>query len=136
MERLDERPRTAPDGLLPRTVLLVDDDEGLRGVLEEVLAMAVERVLVAADGVAALDVLATVGPVDLLVSDVRMPGMTGLELARRCRQRDPQLKVLFMSGSDLVPIRTDERTAFLPKPALFADVIGAVRSMLSELPAR
>jgi PAS domain S-box-containing protein len=81
------------------TVLLVEDEAALREVARRILDRAGYRVLVAEHGPAALQVLAQhAGPVDLLLSDVIMPQMSGPELARQLLAERPGLNVLLMSG--------------------------------------
>jgi two-component system cell cycle sensor histidine kinase/response regulator CckA len=83
------------------TVLLVDDTESLREMMERVLAGFGYRVLTARDGANALEVSEKYhGQIDLLISDVVMPGIGGPELAVRLRMRRPTLRVLLMSGYD------------------------------------
>jgi two-component system, cell cycle sensor histidine kinase and response regulator CckA len=83
------------------TILLVDDTDALREMIERVLAGLGYNVLVARDGAQALDVSEKYhGQIDLLLSDVVMPGIGGPELAVRLRMRRPTLRVLLMSGYD------------------------------------
>ena len=91
-----------PDDTVPggaETILLVDDDPHVRDVTAEMLRGLGYRVLEAAGGAAALGVLEHgAGGVRLLVTDLVMPGMFGDELARRARERKPDLRCLFISG--------------------------------------
>ena len=81
------------------TVLVVEDDEGVRKLAEMVLKRHGYRVLSAVDGREALDMVKnTKGPLDLLLTDVIMPGMSGREVAEKIRAIKPGLKVIFMSG--------------------------------------
>jgi CheY-like chemotaxis protein len=83
----------------PRTVLVVDDEEGIRQIARRVLESKGYRVILAADGPAALAVEATYdGPIDLLLTDMTMPGMDGHELARQLSVRRPDVRVLLMTG--------------------------------------
>ena len=83
------------------TVLLVDDTDALREMIQRVLTNFGYKVLVARDGAQALDVSDKYhGQIDLLLSDVVMPGIGGPELAVRLRMRRPSLRVLLMSGYD------------------------------------
>jgi CheY-like chemotaxis protein len=97
---------TAP-GQAPRlaktTVLVVDDDPDLRSVAQEGLKGLGCDVLLADGGERALDILASPAPVDLLMVDIAMAGMNGLELIRRARAVRPGLRVLVMTGSDEFP---------------------------------
>jgi CheY-like chemotaxis protein len=88
-----------------RTILVVDDDPDVRDYAISVLEDFGYRVLSAADGEAALSLLEHDDAVDLLFTDVVMPGINGFEVARRAVARSPRLKVLFASGyaTDLTP---------------------------------
>jgi PAS domain S-box-containing protein len=131
-----DRPR-APESSVPgsETVLLVEDETLVRGLLVRVLADCGYRVLEARDGVEALGIAAAhAGPIDLLVTDVVMPRMGGVALARRLRAERPGLPVLFVSG------HPEERTAgrtrdvisgnFLQKPCAPRDFLARVRETL------
>jgi two-component system cell cycle sensor histidine kinase/response regulator CckA len=113
------------------TFLLVDDDPLLLEVLQEALESTGEVVLAAPSGFDALRLWsAHGGAVDLLITDIKMPGLDGRELARLCRERTPGLKVLFISGSEPVSIEIDDSTAFLRKPVFFDQLMEAVRSLV------
>jgi len=87
----------APEG--SETILLVEDEDAVRGLLREVLEEAGYTVLQAASGVEALRVSrAHAGTVDLLLTDVVMPGMGGREVATLLAAQRPGLRVLFASG--------------------------------------
>jgi two-component system cell cycle sensor histidine kinase/response regulator CckA len=94
------RPETVlTDGPAGReTLLLVEDDPMVRSLAVEALRLKGYRVLDAADGREAMQLAQGAGSVDLLITDVVMPRMTGRELADRLRASAPSLKVLFMSG--------------------------------------
>jgi two-component system, cell cycle response regulator CpdR len=88
----------APQGR-GRTVLIVDDDAMLRKILGDTLTDAGHSVLTAADGQEALSIAATLkGQLGLVVTDIRMPGMDGLELAGHLAELDPAPRVLFISA--------------------------------------
>jgi signal transduction histidine kinase/CheY-like chemotaxis protein len=103
------------------TVLVVDDEPTLRSVIRRSLVREGYRVLVAEDGARALSLANShAGSIDLLITDVVMPGLTGLELAERLQLARPGLGVLFISGftfEESVP-EADLKagTAYLPKP--------------------
>jgi CheY-like chemotaxis protein len=81
------------------TVLVLEDDQTVRDMAVRILKRLGYDVLVAADGEEALDLAGQrAGDVDLLMSDVVMPGMNGRELAERLQRRDPRLRVLYTSG--------------------------------------
>jgi two-component system cell cycle sensor histidine kinase/response regulator CckA len=88
-----------------RTILVVDDDPDVREYAISVLEDVGYRVLAAADGEAALALLERYRDVDVLFTDVVMPGLNGFEVAKRAVAVAPRLKVLFASGyaTDLTP---------------------------------
>ncbi len=87
------------DATAGRTVLVVEDDPDVRNVTVARVGELGHRVLEAANAKAALDILGRDEPVDLLFTDIAMPGgMNGLELARRALQLRPGIRVLFVSG--------------------------------------
>ena len=79
-------------------VLVVDDEEAVRRVAGATLSRAGHEPLLAADGPEALGLLTEGAPIDLLITDLEMPGMNGLELAKLARATCPGLGVLFISG--------------------------------------
>jgi len=97
-EELPPRPDDgAPVGL--ETVLLVEDEPGVRALAETVLKKLGYKVLVADGGEAALKIWRERrGSIDVLVTDVIMPQMSGSDLAHKLREMNPRLKILFMSG--------------------------------------
>jgi CheY-like chemotaxis protein len=88
-----------------KIILVVDDDPGVLDYASNVLEECGYTVLTAPDGATALVLLRDHPQVDLLFTDVVMPGLDGVEVARRARQESPGLKVLFTSGyaADVVP---------------------------------
>ena len=103
------------------TILAVDDDRDVLTFLETVLQSAGYRVLRAEGGWNAVEVYEACGePIDLLLTDVIMPDLTGPVVAERIRSRQPDLPVLFISGhhdADLLQrFVTQKGFALLPKP--------------------
>ncbi len=97
----DEAPRSSQRAFTSGTgwVLLAEDDEHSRRFVQQLLTQAGYQVIAAADGRGALEELKQLElPPDLLLTDVMMPGMTGVELAQAIRQLYPQVPVLFISG--------------------------------------
>ncbi len=81
------------------TVLLVEDDDAVRGLVRRALDAQGYRVIAAVDGLEALRVLETLAePIDLVITDIVMPRMKGPELVGRLARRDPDLLVLYISG--------------------------------------
>ena len=101
------------------TVLLVEDEPMVRGVAERALTRHGYQVITAENGEDALEVLATGEPIDLLISDVVMPGMDGPAMVEEARRNRPDIKVLFMSGYAEEQLRNSinvDNVSFLPKP--------------------
>ncbi len=121
----------------PVQVLVVDDDVTARAAMRRVLERSGYTVIVAEDGEDALRVLQrTHVPVDLLVTDVQMPGIQGDALAIRVREQWPELPVLFVSGEPenaRLARETSGRTAFVSKPFLPTELLAAVQEVL-DLP--
>jgi two-component system, cell cycle sensor histidine kinase and response regulator CckA len=111
-------------------ILVVDDEEPIRRFVQRVLSDAGHRPTLAVDGDAALAIARAQGPFDLLLSDVNMPNMMGDELARRLRQDDPSLKVLYLTGfSDLLfkeKVTLWEDEAYLDKPCSVKGLLEAI----------
>ena len=84
-----------------RVVLVVDDEQGLRDLVCRTLQAEGYTTLEAAHGSEALEVMESVPEVDLLITDVVMPGMDGRELGRRVSQRWPDLPILYISAYDV-----------------------------------
>ncbi|MGE3626804.1 MAG: response regulator [Hyphomicrobiales bacterium] len=124
----------AGSGVLPkgrRRVLVVDDDEKVRGTMAEVLRDAGHVVVHARDGTAALEMLRKSRP-DLLLTDYSMPGMTGAELARRARDIWDDLPVVIVSGyADAATLsREAPRTTLLSKPFTPRKLVEAANAAL------
>lgn len=116
------------------TMLVVDDEQGVR----EFACMALERhgyrVRSAENGDEALRLAQEPGiSIALLVTDVRMPGMQGTELAQRLRERQPSLPVLFISGYTVEGLEgIPGSTTVLHKPFTSATLVNAVRAALGR----
>jgi two-component system, cell cycle sensor histidine kinase and response regulator CckA len=132
----------APDDTVPgprpdRTILLVEDDPVVRHVVKLLLEMEGDVVLEAKDGDEALAVLAGhAGALDLLLTDVMMPGLSGAEVCDRVRARRPGLPTLFISGFYPEAVFPDQRlpagSAFLAKPFMPEDLVEAVDLLLAK----
>ncbi|MCA9620894.1 MAG: response regulator, partial [Myxococcales bacterium] len=140
-EPADARPRRAslPDRVGTETVLVVEDDEMVRRLAERLLRRGGYTVIVAGSGAEALEVSAAhERAIDLLLTDVVMPGMNGRELARRLVAERPGLRVLFTSGyTDNVIAHhgvLDPGVHFLAKPYSLDALMSLVRQILDEPP--
>ncbi|MBS0548749.1 MAG: response regulator [Proteobacteria bacterium] len=110
-------------------ILVVDDDDQIRQIAVRQLRSLGYRVMDAASGAAALDMLDGAADVDLLFVDVTMPGMDGHEVAEKARHRRPGLPVVFASGN-FEGEPDDGATRFLLKPYRKAELAEKVRSIL------
>ena len=123
------RPAKAPGRGETATILVVDDETGIRELIRKILLREGYRVLEA--GSAEEAITAAQGlPIDLLITDVRLPGIAGPELARRMQQAAPRLKTLFISGytgEERVPAGA----RFLAKPFTLAILLEKVRDALA-----
>jgi signal transduction histidine kinase len=117
------------------TLLVVEDEDGVRDLVRDILQAAGYTVLEARHGAEALEVSERhVGPIHLLLTDVVMPEMNGRELAQRLAVLRPATKVLFMSGYTANAVVhhgvLDPDTEFLPKPITAAVLTRKVREIL------
>ncbi len=129
------RIRPAPGDPEPATVLVVDDSLTARAFACEVVGEAGFEVLEAADATAALAVAAGhPGEIDLLLTDVIMPGMKGPELATRLVGERPGLKVLFMSAYTDGRVSAEELALgdFIDKPPSPAELVERIRKLLDS----
>jgi two-component system cell cycle sensor histidine kinase/response regulator CckA len=121
------------------TVLLCEDEEGVRHLIETVLTTHGYRVLAAAGPLQALEIAAE-REIDLLVTDVIMPDLSGPELARRMESLRPGVRTLFVSGYTAETVRGRGRlpadSAFLEKPFHQLSLLRAIRGLLSAAPRR
>ena len=109
-------------------ILVVDDEEEVREILAEALEEFGYAVVTAASGEEALPVLAGDGGLEMVITDVRMPGMSGLELADEVRRRWPEVKVVLISGYFLSQTPPPQR--FLKKPFHIKELASLLRAEL------
>ena len=118
------------------TILLVEDEDAVRTLVQRVLEAAGYHVLTAADGLEALELAEQAAELDLVLTDMVLPGMDGIEIARRLRSLQPSVRTLFMSGySDrLSSLQADwgKNVAFLEKPFDSETLRTSVRDVLDE----
>ena len=127
----------APGGT--ETILLAEDEQDVRDVAREFLESAGYTVLQAASGGEAVRIAAEYrGNIDLLVTDMVMPGMTGQRLSAQLRQRQSALGVIFMSGyseqTAAEEAESDPACRLLTKPFSRSAILRAVRDVLSSVP--
>jgi two-component system cell cycle sensor histidine kinase/response regulator CckA len=117
------------DSLAGVRLLLVEDDPAVRTILERGIKRFGPLVTTAADAMIALDILDTGAEFDVLVSDIMMPGIDGVELASRCLRMRPGMGIVLMSGFAEAPLHRAVNATdvhFLSKPFALADLAHAI----------
>ena len=131
-----DRERKVPRSLpVARTILIVEDDDAVRVPTVELLKMEGFKVLQARTGEEAIQVvLQNRSTLDVLVTDIVMPQMTGHEVAEKLLEMNPDLKVLFMSGEDASAAnsRNNATTAVLRKPFRLEALKTKIHDLLGE----
>jgi CheY-like chemotaxis protein len=122
--------RTAAGRTTGAKVLIVDDDPEVRSIVAEFLEDLGYDVLQARGGAQALDLQERTSNLRLIITDIRMPDMSGIELAKLATQRQKDLKVILMSGY-FVSQQVERR--FLHKPFRMRDLEAAVREELERV---
>ncbi len=124
----------AASGGVGGTILVVEDEKAVRTLARRVLEKRGYRVFEAAGSAAAIEILEEAeSPIDLLLTDVVMPGMNGKQLVRRVRERHPGVQILLMSGYDAEAVETggtDVPGRLLQKPFSPDELDGAIREVL------
>lgn len=114
-------------------ILLAEDDDSMREFLARALRRAGHQVEAVADGAEAMTALDST-PFDLLLADVVMPGLDGIELARRAGQAQPGLRVMFITGFAAVALKAraqaPQGARVLSKPFHLRDLVSQVDQML------
>jgi len=135
-ENVQPERELAGNGMQPLTVLLVEDDDLVRQLTENMLGALGHRVLVAATPNEALKICRAQGKeIDLLLSDVILPGMTGKQLFTRIREIVLDMRVLYMSGYTANVIThqgiIDQEIVFLQKPFTLHDLEKKIREAIA-----
>jgi two-component system cell cycle sensor histidine kinase/response regulator CckA len=130
-----DRPPAPSDLTGSANILLVEDEEAVRAFAGRALEARGYKVYEAASGPEALDLMNGIKvPIDLVISDVVMPGMDGPTLMRELRRRQPELKIIFVSGyaEDVFErnLRDGESFQFLPKPFTLKELATTVKETL------
>jgi CheY-like chemotaxis protein len=117
------------------TILVVEDNDSMRRLVLEILRRAGYKTLAASEASEALEVCGSFPErIDLLLSDVTMPKMNGLELASRARQLRSDMKILLMSGHSEETVLghggSDQGVAFIQKPITPRTLSDKVRQVL------
>lgn len=120
------------------SILVVDDEPAVRGALARALALERYEVALAADASEALALLAE-RAYDLILLDVLMPGMTGLDLCRRLRQAEDRTPVLMLTAREAIDDRVEGLDAgaddYLAKPFALRELLARVRALLRRASA-
>jgi two-component system cell cycle response regulator CpdR len=130
MNMMYEKPR----GSLMGRILLAEDDEDMRRFLTKALETAGYQVTSFANGRDAYDRLRE-EPFHLLLTDIVMPEMDGIELARKASELDPDLKIMFITGFAAVALNPDmqapRNAKILSKPFHLRDLVGEIGRMIA-----
>ena len=115
-------------------IFLAEDDDDMRRFLERALAKAGHDVEAFAEGASAFESLQG-KTIDLLLTDIVMPEMDGIELARRAAELDPNLKIMFITGFAAVALHPDSKAPkdakVLSKPFHLRDLVAEVDRMMA-----
>lgn len=128
MDKVDEFHGVIIDDARDCMILLVDDDDSVRETAADMLEDLGYRVRQASGGLEALEVLSANRDVDLMVTDIRMPGMSGLELSDLASNRFRDLKIILISG--YFQSKPAHRR-FLQKPFRTRDLDAAIQAELA-----
>lgn len=115
------------------TILVVDDEPAICSLIRHALTPQGYTILLANNGRDALQLCTNhKGPIQLLLTDLLMPGMNGLELAVKVQALRPQTRVLYLSESPLVAggFANEPQLTFLPKPFTLGALLNMVRKLL------
>jgi signal transduction histidine kinase/CheY-like chemotaxis protein len=133
----ESRNNSAETAFSGETVLVVEDAKPLRDLICEALSASGCTVLSARDGREASQIVnERKGVIDLLLTDVIMPGISGPALAKQVRSLRPQTKILYMSGysGEFLPDMLTPGVSFIQKPFTLADLARKIRKMLADRP--
>jgi DNA-binding NtrC family response regulator len=119
-------------------VLIIDDNEMIREALSEMLSQAGYSILEAEDGKSAIQ-LTSLEPVDLIITDLFMPEIDGLEVIQHVRRQHPRVKIIAMSGGgsrglvELLSVaqKMGAHKIFM-KPFEWDEILGAIEELLAE----
>ena len=134
LEKADSFAHNAPKGAQMLRILLAEDDESMRVYLVRALERVGYHVTAVDRGTEAIPLLQD-EPFDLLLTDIVMPEMDGIELARRATELDPDLKVMFITGFAAVALNPDSNAPkdakVLSKPFHLKDLVNEVEKLLA-----
>ena len=131
-QALDEMIPAYPGG--KHVVLVADDDQQIRSLVTMLLQEDGHHVLSASDGLEGLEISRQYqGPIDLVIADVEMPRLNGIDLCVRLCEERPGIKLLVMSGADTSgDAAKSAELPFLPKPFDIQTLLARVRAVLAD----
>ncbi len=117
-------------------ILIVEDDDAMRELLRTLLHSEGHEVISAQDGIEAVQQYKTHGEkIQLVITDIEMPNLKGIEAYRQIKTMDPEAKVIFVSGALNTRLQEQLQSegvqGFFQKPFVPADILAKVREMLS-----
>jgi len=119
-------------------ILIAEDDSSMRNFLCLSLKKAGHEVITADDGLIALNIIekqnTDPGDLDLLLTDIVMPGMDGIELSQKATKHNPEIKIMFITGFAAVSMeksQPEKNTKLLSKPFHLKDLVNEVNSLLA-----
>ncbi len=112
-------------------ILVVDDDDSLRAFLAKAIANEGYDVAEAPDGETAWDMVQA-NDYDLLLTDIVMPNMDGVELSTKAICHDPNMKIMFMTGFTGMASTLDDKTTVVAKPFHLKDIVNKVKDRLQN----
>jgi two-component system, cell cycle sensor histidine kinase and response regulator CckA len=130
-------PRPEPDPVRTETILVVEDEAGIRGLIRRILGRQNYEVIEASNGRQALEIARQhPGKIDMLLTDVVMPEMGGFDLANLLLKERPDLRVLFISGytglAGFDPSQLPAGSGFLQKPFTLNALLAKVREVFAQ----
>ena len=117
---------------MQKIALVVDDDRSVRVYVKAVLKSEGFRTLEAEDGELGLKLVRKIGSdIDLVISDIKMPKLDGIQLANLVRAEFPKIPIILISGYTDVALENQPWVEFIPKPFLLSALLNIVRKMVA-----
>ena len=117
---------------MQKVVLVVDDDTSVRAFVKAALKRKGFRTLEAEDGELGLELVRKIGSdIDLVISDIKMPKLDGIQLANLVRAEFPKIPIVLISGYTDVALENRPWVEFIPKPFLLPTLLNTVRKMVA-----
>ncbi len=113
------------------TILYAEDEDTIRILTEKMLQKRVKKIVSAEDGKKALELFDSVNP-DILMTDLEMPGMSGLQLIESVKEKNSNIITIVLSGDN--ELQSDFADYFIPKPVHKKDLLELLEKISSELP--